>query len=762
MGRVARTFALLLLALLVAAFAAIYALGAGWLGTPERDGVAEGPTLPAAVVQSRGERQSAAARAAFGPAPAKQILFGDLHVHTTFSFDAYTMSLPVSLGDTGSHPPADACDFARYCSALDFWSINDHAEQLTPRLWSETVDSIRRCNALAGDPKNPDTVAFLGWEWTQTGPTPEAHFGHRNVVLRDVDDASVPARPIAAPGQGMPIPPVIVRGVLALAAGDQRTRDMMAYLRELDAAPPCEESPSEAACREIAHDPRQLLDKLDALAMESMVIPHGTTWGIYSPPGTDWRKQLVAHHDPKRQRLLEVFSGHGNSERWIDNQAFQVAPDGTRRCPEETPSYLPGCRQAGRIVERRCQGAGLPTEECARRAAEARQNHVDAGMAGHTTVPGVDMWTEWRDSGQCRDCFLPAFNYRRRGSAQYMLAMTDFSDPEGPRRLDFGFIAASDNHSARPGTGYKEFGLRTNTDARQLVRVISRLGRSSEEPLAESRRIRWQDVPDAKLTEPERFNSFWYTGGLVAVHSASRDRRAIWEALRRKEVYGTSGPRILLWFDRIEPGRAERASSAAVEAGGRVWPMGSHVVTASTPTFRVRAVASLEQQPGCPAQALRGLDAARLERLCQGECYHPSDRRRLVSRIEIVRIRPQAHAGEPIDPLIEDPWRVHHCPADPRGCEVVVADDEYAASGRSAIYYARAIEEPSEAMNGAQLGCEYDERGVCMRMRDCGNDAGPGEDCLAPVEHRAWSSPIFLDPPQPGATSAQRNALPIE
>ena len=158
-----------LLGSLVLAGAAFYLLGQGFFGRHEGAGVVTNIERDQAIRTERDTAGASVARA-LGEGP-RRILFGDLHVHTTFSSDAYVMSLPLVSGE-GAHPPADACDFARHCSALDFWSINDHAESLTPERWQETIDSIRQCNAVTDD-RNPDTTAFLGWEWSQDGTTPK-------------------------------------------------------------------------------------------------------------------------------------------------------------------------------------------------------------------------------------------------------------------------------------------------------------------------------------------------------------------------------------------------------------------------------------------------------------------------------------------------------------------------------------------------------------------------------------------------------------
>ncbi len=739
-------------ALVIAGFAlaVIYWLGSGGAGSHWGAGTPSAAALSSAVVSSRADSRDQAA-SEIGAERPKQILFGDLHVHSTFSLDAFMMALPTGGGE-GVHPVSDACDFARHCSSLDFWSINDHAISLTPQSWQETVAAIRQCNEIAGDPENPDVTAFLGWEWTQMGTNPDNHYGHKNVVLRGLDDDEIPTRPIAArpPADawdrqsGALMPGPFMLGALALARPSQDTFDLVHYFSRMVDVPDCPDGVSVRElpedCRESTRAPSGLFAKLDDWGFDSIVIPHGTTWGFYTPQGSAWDKQLRAdQHDPERQGLIEIYSGHGNSEEYRDWREVVIAADGSRSCPEPRDDFLASCWRAGEIVGQRCREAGQLEGECQRRSEQARQHYVDADIFGHLTLPGTQA-AEWLDSGQCRDCFQPAFNYRPKSSVQYIMALRRFDTPGAPERFDFGFMASSDNHMARPGTGYKESGRVYHTDSR-LTGAGSRVLAGVvpvDTPAAEARSIPFDPKRGGaffSLRESERASSFFLTGGLIGVHAAGRSRDAIWQALESKEVYGTSGPRILLWFDLLNP----------VGSSGKTVAMGGHSRLADAPIFQVRAVGSLEQQPGCPETSLEALGPEGVERLCRGECYSPTDRRRQISRIEVVRIRPQTRADEPIDPLIEDAWRVFDCDPDPAGCAVSFSDPDFPASQRDVLYYARAIETASPAVNADLLRCDKDEAGRCTAVHGCFEDTARSDDCLAETEQRAWSSPIFLE-----------------
>ena len=48
--------------------------------------------------------------------------------------------------------------------------------------------------------------------------------------------------------------------------------------------------------------------------------------------------------------------------------------------------------------------------------------------------------------------------------------------------------------------------------------------------------------------------------------------------------------------------------------------------------------------------------------MCRGECYNPGDTRKLITRIEVIRILPQGSPGEDIAKLIEDPYKTFPLP----------------------------------------------------------------------------------------------------
>jgi hypothetical protein len=677
----------------------------------------------------------------------KQILFGDLHVHSTFSLDAFLGNLPIVQGE-GVHPVSDACNFARFCSNLDFFAITDHAEWLTSREWKDTISSIQNCASTSNDLDNPPIIPLLGWEWTQKSINKSNHYGHKNIILRSIENDSIPLRPIGAEGKffesllRMP-----VSTMLGASLYDFKNRQNYFNLRyrklitdnlnQCSSDKPVRDLPDD--CIERAISPEVLFSKLDDWGYDSMVIPHGTAWGNTAPPLSAWDTQLnKKNHNPNYQKLIELYSGHGNTEEYRSWRALNNSKDAILSCPQPSPGFTPDCYQAGEIIRERCRVAAGSLEECDKRARAARKNYVNANPFGLLTVPGSES-NEWLDSGQCLDCFLPAFNYRPQMSAQYALAIRDFTNKE-PQGYRFGFIGSSDNHQSRPGTGYKEVLRYLNSDSKYSSKnnFLLRMEPKKEPQLPSTKILDLKKFED-RISVPrkaERISSFLYTGGLVGAHSKGRNRQALWNSMDTREVYATSGDRILLWFDLIN------------HDSGLIQPMGSEVDLENNPIFRVKAIGAQIQKPGCDLNTNAKVSEV-ISRLCKGECFNPSDLRKIITTIEIVRIRPQSYSGEPIDPLIEDPWKTFECEASQEGCEVEFEDEQFIGSNREIVYYARAIQEPSQAINANGFSCDFDDSGQCISVNLCGEEKGQeAGDCLGLIEERAWSSPIFVKVPK--------------
>ena len=644
----------------------------------------------------------------------KQIFFGDLHVHTTFSQDAFLFSLPMLQGE-GAHPPSDACNFARFCSSLDFFSITDHAEGMTQRMWEDSVKSIRNCDAVSDESKK-DLIVFAGWEWTQMGTSPENHYGHKNVILKDLDN--IPRVPIGAGLTGLdeliendltPFLPLI-----ADFPPEQIDFDFLKFRDESYSIPFCDEGNSETKeCKDRALTPRELFNKIDELGLEALVIPHGTTWGIHSPPNSKLSSQLFnENHDPDKQRLIEVYSGHGNSEIYKNFLHTQETNKEEFTCPLPTNNFEPCCWRAGEIVNQQCiDETGKACEDKAEKVRNEFASNASS-LFRFSLVEGATQ-EDWEQCGQLQDSFLPAYTYRPKMSAQAALA-SQVNTENVVNSFKLGLIGSTDNHKARAGAGYKEFARKAMGDS-----------------WGAKDNLTW-------ILPPERGASFYSTGGLVAVHAGKLDREEIYGSLYKREVYATSGERILLWFN--------------LKKDNEIIPMGSETSFSRIPVFEVKAVGSYKQMPGCPDYVTNTMSKDEISRLCLNECYNPSNERNKIDRIEIVKITPTEKLYA-LEDAIQDPWQVFECEDDGEGCSISFQDADYTEEKVSSLYYVRAIQEETLAVGGDPLRCELNSQGECVKINPCyasGPDFNPNDDCLAPIGERAWSSPIFLNYQNPG------------
>ena len=220
-------------------------------------------------------------------------------------------------------------------------------------------------------------------------------------------------------------------------------------------------------------------------------------------------------------------------------------------------------------------------------------------------------------------------------------------------------------------------------------------------------------------------------GGLAVLWAEENSRDALFEAMRRREAYGTSGPRMTVRFfggwsypDDLcaKPGFAKRGYAGGVPMGGDL----PHAkAKAKTPRFAVWAL----RDPGS-----NGAPSAPLQRIQIVKGWVAGGESR--ERVYEVAGDPASGAGLDLASCTPAPGADQLCR--------VWSDPDFDA-GAPAFYYARVVENPS---------CRWNTWACNAHHVDCAKpDSVPDElaaccDASVPrsIQERAWTSPIWYTP----------------
>ena len=327
----------------------------------------------------------------------------------------------------------------------------------------------------------------------------------------------------------------------------------------------------------------------------------------------------------------------------------------------------------------------------------------------------------------------------------YKIATTIISEPEGSYVRDalirglrladgglanpykFGLIGASDTHVSAGSFEEENYWSKVGIlDAEPHLRGSvpgSGANQSTGDPAQESdSSIRTDDGSGRSFRDTYYYT--WGASGLAGVWAEENTRESIFDAMRRKETFATSGPRMKIRFfagdfedgDLDDTGFLTRAYAEGV-------PMGGDLLAADVgeaPTFAVVAMRDSLGAPLDRVQVIKGSSSngEGTEMVYDVAC---SD-------------------GAEVDPA------THRCPGngatvDLSTCKIsadsgagelkaVWTDPDFDASKR-AFYYVRVLENPT---------CRWS---TWDALRE---GVEPRQDVSATIQERAWSSPIWYTP----------------
>ena len=514
--------------------------------------------IPGAKVTYTEEREPCENRS-----PTRNVYWGDLHVHTSYSFDAYAWNVRSTPSDAYEFARGEALEIpapnepgasrrsAQLDRPLDFAAVTDHAEYFgevracadpdAPVYDTETCEALR----TPGDPQYvrfsnqlfddaPDRIPEICGDgaadcterarktWRRVQNAAEQAYdrskrceftslvGYEYTNMRDANNLhrNVIFRNAEVPGE-------------TVSAFDRPSP--VGLWRELESS--CLESEGECDVLTIPHNSN---------------LSSGAMFGDpYRDADSTQQKREVARLRGELERLMEVFQHKGSME----------------------------CRTGFR------NPLGAPDEYCGFEKMYDSATSECGGRPGSHGMMGLG----------CVD----QSNYLRGALVDGM----EFGERLGVNPYRLGVVASTDTHNATAGSVDEEewkghFGI---ADASADARLDTFQG------------LTFITVGAAKSS-----------GGLAGVWAVENSRDAIFEALERRETFGTSGPRITVrlfggWgFEEGMCASAEmleRGYRRGVPMGG-VLPASASTASDSAPRFVVQAAEDpgTAEEPGVPLQ----------------------------------------------------------------------------------------------------------------------------------------------------------------
>ena len=602
--------------------------------------------------------------------PLRKAYFGDLHVHTAFSFDAWTYDVRTSPADAYRFargepirlPPLDEAGLGttevRLDRPLDFAAVTDHAEYLGETslcsnpdspvydetacvLYRPPVSSFLDFYIGADPPARPDfcgdgalckSAAGPVWQITQD-------------AAEDAYDRTAACRFTTFVGYEYSLSP----------AATNLHRNVL--FRNANVTP----TPItffEAETPKALWEMLNAQCKLQGQGCDVLAIPHNSNLSNgrmfkveYPRAKTEEEERRQATLRAEMEPLVEIYQHKGDSECINGLASVPGAPD--ELCDLEKQQVA-------------------PPKDCG----------VDGTSWGGNAGLGC---TSWRDYV--------------RGALETGLAE---GERIGVNPYKLGFIGSTDTHNGTPGA----------VDEASYQGHLGLADQSPEAALA----------GDALAGQPLLSNP----GGLAGVWAEENSRDALFDALRRKETFATTGPRIVVrlfagWdypADMCErPDMVARGYRAGVPMGGDLSDR-PHGASAPVIVLSALADAGTKERPG------NLLQRAQIVKLWLGPDGAP--------REQVVDVAGDADNGAVVDTATcqtSGPGATSLC--------AVWSDPDFDPES-PAVYYARVVENPSCRWSTHLCNRLSPEKRAALK---CGS-----LPVSKTVQERAWTSPVWYTP----------------